>query len=77
MRSVPTSYDVSHDEWDAVIGWFVRTESAGQRQLMLRHYAECMRQDLDTLERIVGELESKGRCTASNILNIWSLETGA
>ena len=58
---IPTAYDVSHEEWDAVGGRLLLSESDDHRRQLLSRYAESMERDLRLVERTIRELESSCR----------------
>ncbi len=58
---IPTAYDVSHEEWDAVGGRLLLSESADHRRPLLSRYAEGMERDLRLVEHTIRELEGNRR----------------
>ncbi len=66
VRLIPTAYDVSFDEWDSVEGCVLPVGSK-KRKKTLRGYSNAMARDLDTLARIISEIEREGSCTISEL----------
>ncbi len=66
---IPTDYDISHEEWDAVGGRLLLTESADHRRPQLSRYAESMERDLRLVERIVRELSRRRNATVGAVVD--------
>ena len=66
---IPTDYDISHEEWDAVGGRLLLSESPDHRRPQLSRYAECMERDLRLVERIVRELSRRRNATVGAVVD--------
>lgn len=70
-HTVTTPYQVYHNEWDARYHCLIYTGSDPVRRRELSVIEEGLAREYHYLGNIISQLEEEGRCTASNIAEIY------